>query len=143
MRVNRDSLAVILATAAVLTVVSLGFWKTHGPNAQRLIRGDEKRIQNLSQLANEINAQYRQPGSLLPHELSDIQKARYADPVTRQPLEYSTKTPSQYTLCSVFSTSSTKEEKTGMYAFWGHPSGHKCFEFNAPEQVPQAPYLYY
>lgn len=42
MRVNRDSIAAILAIAAFVIVVSLGFWKTHAPSAQRLMRADEK-----------------------------------------------------------------------------------------------------
>jgi hypothetical protein len=143
MRINRDSLAALLATAAFLTVVALGFWKTHGPSTQRLVRADEKRVRNMSQLANEINGQYRQHDKQLPERLNDSQKTRYADPVTGKPLEYSSSTPRDFVLCGTFSTSSPREQSSGMFAFWTHPSGPKCFEFSAGEVIPQAPYSYY
>jgi hypothetical protein len=143
MRTSRDSLAAILATAAFVLVVILGFWKTRGPSAQRLIRTDERRIQNMSQLANEINNLYRQHDKQLPVGLSDAQKRHYTDPVTGKPLEYTPRPPSDYTLCTSFSAGSPKDEPNGTFGFWTHPSGPKCFEFNATEQVPQAPYFYY
>jgi hypothetical protein len=143
MRVNRDSLAAILATAAFLIVVALGFWKTHGPGTQRLVRADEKRVQNLSQLANEINNEYNRHEKKLPEKLSDLQKTRYADPVTKKPLEYTANPPSRFTLCTTFAIDGPKEDSSGMFAFWTHSSGPKCFEFSAGEQVAQAPYSYY
>lgn len=143
MRVNRDSIAAILASAAFVLVVFLGFWKTRGPGAQRLVRTDEKRIQNISQLANEINKQYEQHNKQLPEGLSDFQKKTYADPVTRKPPDYSPKPLSSYTLCITFATNSEKEEPTGAFAFWVHSVGPKCFEFDAATQVPPAPYFYY
>jgi len=143
MRVDRNSIAAILATAAFVIVVSLGFWKTRGPSAQRLVRADEKRVQNLSQLANEINNYYHQHDKQLPEKLSDAQKTKFADPVTGQPLEYSAKPSKDYTLCTTFATDSPKEEGTGNFDFWIHAAGSKCFEFHAGEQIPQAPYFYY
>jgi hypothetical protein len=143
MRVNRDSLAALLATTAFLLVVALGFWKTRGPSAQRLLRTDEKRIQNLSQLANEINEHYRQHDKQLPEKLSDFQKTRYADAMTRKPPEYTSKPPSDYVLCTEFVTDGSKEELIGILAFWNHPTGRKCFEFHATEPVPPAPYFYH
>jgi len=143
MRVNRDSLAAMLATAGFVVVVSLGFWKTRGPSAQRLVRADEKRVQNLSQLANEINGQYRQHDKQLPESLSDFQKTKYADPFTGKPPEYISKLPYDYMLCTEFATDGSTEERNGIFAFWNHPTGPKCFEFHATEQVPEAPYFYY
>jgi hypothetical protein len=143
MRSNRDSTAALLATAAFVLVVVLGFWKTRGPSAQRLVRTDEKRIQNMSQLANEINELYRQHDKQLPEKLSDLQRTKYADPVTGKPLEYSSEPPTNYRLCTEFATDSSKEEFNGTFVFWNHPKGPKCFEFHATEQVPQAPYFHY
>jgi len=72
--------------------------------AQRLIRADEKRVQNLSQLANKINNQCNQHDKQLPERLSDAQKTKYADPVTGKPPEYTTKPSSSYMLCTPFAT---------------------------------------
>ena len=136
-------MAAILATAAFVIVVSLGFWKTRGPSAQRLARADEKRVQNVSQLANEINNQYREHDKQLPERLSDAQKTKYADPITAKPLEYNSKPPSGYTLCTTFAADSPNEQGNRNFDFWTHPAGSKCFEFDAAEQVPQAPYFYF
>lgn len=143
MRVSRDTIAAILASAAVVVVVTLGFWKTHGPSAQRLVRTDEKRIQNLNRLANEINSQYRVHDKHLPEGLSDAEKKQFADPVTGKPPEYSSKPLNHYTLCTTFATESPKEELNEQFVFWIHPAGPKCFEFDAAEQVPQVQYFYY
>jgi|SRR5271166_2350740 len=143
MRINRDSLAGLLAIAAFVIVVSLGFWKTRGPSTQRLARADEKRVQNISQLANEVDNQYRTHDKQLPEKLNDMQKTRFADPVTGKPPEYTAKPPSRFTLCTTFATARPKEEGNQNFDFWTHLAGAKCFEFDAGEQVPQAPYPYY
>lgn len=143
MRTNRDTVGATLATAAVILVVVLGFWKVHGPSAQRLIRADEKRLQNLSQLANEINNTYRQRGKQLPAELTELQKRRFADPMTKQPPLYTAKSGSFYSLCATFTAAGPKEDYAAGFAFWNHPAGNKCFDLDAAEQVPPAPYNYY
>jgi hypothetical protein len=66
-----------------------------------------------------------------------------ADPVTTKPLEYTAKPSSAYTLCTTFATDSPKEERNGNFDFWIHRAGTKCFQFDAAEPVPQAPYFYY
>jgi hypothetical protein len=143
MRVNRDLLAAILATVMFLIVVFLGFWKTRGPSSQRLVRADEKRIQLLSQLANQINNQYR-GNKQLPATLTDRQKHQFADPLSGQPPQYSPTPPSHYQLCATFATEGPKTAQTGGdFVFWTHSAGAKCFDFDASEPVPAAPYFYY
>lgn len=143
MRLSRDSLAMILATAAVVLVVALGFWKTRGPSTQRLIRADEKRIQSLSQLANEINAQYKSHDKQLPDSLSDMQRTKYVDPITAQPFVYNPKPPNRYSLCATFAASGPKDDRNRDFSFWSHPAGLKCFEFSTDDAIPQAPHFYY
>lgn len=143
MRFNRDTLAALVATAAVVLVIALGFWKTRGPSTQRLVRADEKRLQNLSQLANEINNYYKQHDKQLPAVLNDSQNKRFADPFSGKPPEYFAKSLSGYALCTNFVISSSKDELGANFSFWTHPTGHKCFDFDANEQVPTAPYFYY
>lgn len=143
MRTNRDTVAAILATAAVILVVVLGFWKVHGPSAQRLVRADEKRVQNLNQLAIEINNTYSLRGKQLPAVLTELQKRRFADPITKQPPLYTAKSGSFYALCATFTASGPEEDYAANFAFWNHPAGNKCFDLDATEQVPPAPYNYY
>lgn len=143
MRVSRDSFAALLATVAVVVVVALGFRQTRGPSTQRLLRTHAKRVQNLNQLANQINNHYRRNGNQLPVSLTNFQKKQFADSVTGKVPEYAATTSNSYTLCTTFSANSPQEERSGDFLFWTHSVGHKCFEINAAEQVPQAPYFYY
>jgi len=141
MHISRDTLAAILATIVVILVVALGFWKVHGPSAQRLVRADEKRLQNLDQLANEINTAYRQHGSQLPSELTDLQKKRFADPLTGKAPQYTGKSANVYSLCATFAADGPNDYP-GNFSFWKHPAGTKCFDLDAAEQVPPAPSFY-
>ena len=143
MRANRDAVAALLATAAFVVVVSLGFWKTRGPSTQRLVRWDEKRVHNLSQLAGEIIQDYRTHDMQLPTALSSVQKGRYLDPATGRPPDYRVEPPSHFFLCTTFATEGPRESPSGNYLFWAHSGGRKCFEFDATEPVPPAPFPYY
>ena len=143
MRFSRDSVAAMVATVVFLGVVILGFWKTRGPSTQRLIRGDERRLRNIHQLASEINSQYSTHGKELPTELTQFQKTQYKDPVSGKPLEYYAKPPAAFTICTVLDTGSPKEEAEGSFGFWTHTAGHQCYDFETGSQVPQIPYNYY
>jgi len=76
MRITRDSVRAMVATAAFLVVVILGLWKTRGPSAQRLIRCDARRLRNIYRLAAEINSQYSLHGKELPTELNQYRKTQ-------------------------------------------------------------------
>lgn len=143
MRLGRDSFAALLATIVVVIVVALGFRQTRGPNTQRLLRTDAKRAQNLSQLANQVNNHYRQNGNQLPVALTDFQNKQFADPITGKPPEYKATSSNSYTLCTTFSANSPQDERSGDFLFWTHSAGHQCFEFNAAENVPPAPFFYH
>jgi len=65
------------------------------------------------------------------------------DPVTGRPLEYTPSTGPKFILCTDFSARNPDEYKDIPYEFWQHLQGHKCFEFQAGGQIPQAPYFYY
>jgi len=143
MKLTRDTLAALLAMGAIFIVVGLGFWKTRGPGSQRLIRADEKRIQSIGQLANQINMLYGQHDKQLPSALTEEQRRASKDPLTKRPLEYAAGTGAKFSLCTEFSAPSPEDYKDAPYDFWQHPAGHKCFEFQAGGTIPQVPYFYY
>jgi hypothetical protein len=141
MRLSRDSLAALLAFVAFVVVTVLGIYKMHGPGTQRLLRADGRRVQNLRQLADEINGQFR-VGKQLPSALSDEQKSKSKDPVSGQVPDYLLKSSTRYALCATFALASPAEESNSSPGFWMHPPGQKCFEFEASANVPPAPYDY-
>jgi len=144
MRFTRDSVAALLASVAILAVVVLGFYKTRGPSTQRLLRSDRKRVAMINQLANEIRMQFTNNHLLLPANLTAIQRMKYKDPATNQPLEYSPISPTRYSICTTFvlPTQGTEEQKVE-FAFWTHPAGHKCFDFDTTAPIPPVPYTYF
>ena len=143
MKLTRDTAAALIAVVAICIVVGLGFWKTRGPGSQRLIRADEKRIQAIGQLANQINNYYGQHNKQLPAALSEDQKLAFKDPLTGGAPEYAPSTASKFALCQDFSAPSPEDYKNAPYDFWQHPAGHKCFEFEAGGEIRQVPYFYY
>lgn len=143
MKLTRDTAAALVAGAAICIVVGLGFWKTRGPGSQRMVRADEKRIQAIGQLANQINNYYGQHNQQLPASLSEDQKQGLKDPLSRRPLDYTAGVGSKFTLCSDFSAPSPEDYKDPPFDFWQHPAGRKCFEFHAGGTIPQVPYFYY
>lgn len=143
MKLSREMVAALLASTAFCVVVGLGFWKTRGPGAQRLIRADEKRIGAIAQLAGEINNYYNQHNKQLPSSLNAEQQRQFKDLLTGRPIEYAAKSATTFSLCTDFSTSSPTDYKQAPYDFWQHPQGHKCFDFEAGGQVASTPYFYY
>jgi uncharacterized membrane protein YhiD involved in acid resistance len=143
MKLSRDLAAALLATAAFCMVVGLGFWKTRGPAAQRLIHADETRIRSMSQLANQVNNYYNQHNKQLPASLDEEQKRSFRDPITQRSFEYTVKSETSYSLCADFSAASPADYQDPPYDFWQHAAGHKCFDFEAGGQVAAAPYFYY
>jgi hypothetical protein len=144
MRLTRDSVALILASIAVFAVVVLGFYATRGPSTQRLLRSDRKRVAMINQLAGEIRMQFTNAHLQLPASLTDVQKMKYKDSLTGQPLEYSVISPTRYSICVTFARPTQGDEQQKLeFAFWTHPAGHKCFEFDTNAPAPPIPYTYY
>jgi len=143
MKISRDLLAAIVATVAFCIVVGLGFWKSRGPATQRLIRADEGRIRAIGQLAGQINFRYTQRNKQLPDALTEEEKRTSRDPLSKKPLEYTLKSPTQFSLCADFMTNSPADYNEGAYDFWRHDAGRKCFDFEAGGQAPATPYFYY
>jgi len=142
-KISRDLAAAIVAILAFCIVVGLGCRKTRGPAAQRLIRAVEGRIRAIGQLANQINFYYNQHEKKLQDALTEEEKRSSRDPMTKKPLEYTVKSPTQFSLCADFLANSPADYNEGAYEFWQHGAGHKCFDFEAGGQVSAAPYFYY
>jgi Domain of unknown function (DUF5671) len=140
---SRDFPAALLASVAFLAIVVVGFYKTRGPMTQRLLHADRKRVSMINQLANEIRVQFTDEKLPLPPSLTEVQKAKYKDPETGQPPEYSVTSPTRYSICTTFVLPTPGDEQQKLeYAFWTHPDGHKCFDFDTHAPIAPFPYTY-
>jgi len=121
--------------------VILGFAQIGGPGAQRMLRADEKRLQDLYQLSQQIRNRTRSNGNSPPHDLSELSGVAISDPVTRAVYEYHVKEGSKYELCATFSSASRASTATQNPDAWSHPAGRHCFLLDATQEA-QNPYIY-
>jgi hypothetical protein len=148
-RVSRDRLMALISAAVVAVMIALGFIRLGAPSAQRKLVSDSQRLQQLNSLSNAIRWYWRAHASHLPTSLNDLPGTAYADPVTREPLEYHPVQGSQYQLCAVFAAHSPQEPDNQPPRVdpdpWAHPAGRHCFLVDAsvPPQPPSVNYPSY
>jgi Domain of unknown function (DUF5671) len=140
MGLSRDISMATLSAAAVLAMVFFGFARIGTPATQRMLRADQRRVQDLYQLSAQINRRWSSSLHKLPQHLDELAGATLADPITRAAYEYHAKEGSQYELCAVFSAASRKD-RTRASGPWSHPAGRHCFAFDAA-QPAENPYVY-
>ena len=140
---NRNTWAAVLASIAVIVVLILGFRVLGGPGKQRLVRSDQRRVQLLAELAQQIKSKWQSSDRVLPASLDDFPKLMTQDPVTLKPFTYRPKSNGQYELCATFATNSLELSNASTAHPWVHPQGDYCFQLDASRDVPFAPYYYY
>ena len=124
-----------VASVALLTVVGgvlAGLYLSGSPSEQRLLRLDEKRSNDLSQLARSISY-YRQKHDQMPESLEDLVDGQMLnslplDPVTGAAYLLQLTEGDSYRLCANFARPSVQ---MGERQFWAHPSGLHCFTFSS------------
>jgi hypothetical protein len=139
---SRDAWAAIAATVAVAVVVILGFRVLGGPANQRLVQADQRRLNSLCQLAQQINQKWTTGGKTLPANLENLPTAVKQDPVSGKPFIYHPKSSEEYELCATFATDNRDARATAATDRWLHSKGEYCVQFQASEQVPFVPYNY-
>jgi hypothetical protein len=140
-RLNRDAAMALVSAVAIAVMVILGFWYLGAPSKQRTLRADSRRVQDLFQLSNQINARWRSDGNKLPEHLDEFPGVALADPVTRAAYVYHRKEGSQYELCATFSLESRSQDGATRRSKWYHPAGNHCFPLDAAQTV-ENPYIY-
>jgi hypothetical protein len=132
----------LLGLAAALVTVGVlawGFVLVGSPDTRRLVRLDERRVEDLQRISQEIQRMVhdvRKPDVLerpLPRDLAEVKRqARYwdislVDPETGEPYRYTVTSDKTYELCATFALS--REKRTEV--FWNHPAGPHCFVIDA------------
>jgi Domain of unknown function (DUF5671) len=129
-RMSRDAWMAALTTAIVAAMIVLGFVQVGTPGTQRMMRADEKRIQDLFQISTQIHLRFHGAGKL-PAHLDELSNIAFVDPVTRVAYPYQPKEGGNYELCATFSLDSRQVKAGSRSKFWSHPAGNHCFELNA------------
>lgn len=145
-RFSRDRVMAVVSSAVVVLMLVLGFIQLGAPSAQRKLRADSQRLQQLYLLASAIHTFYTGHGSQLPSSLDQLSGTVFADPVTGAPYGYRPQQDSHYQLCAIFATHSPKVDENQQFGidpdFWNHPSGRHCFLLDATTTPPSPPNTY-
>jgi len=132
----------VFATAAggvILVTLGFGFWLNGSPFDVRVLNEDNRRLQNLYDMASQINFMTNESGTSSPPTNLQALTVVKSDPFTGQAYEYHVLEGIRYQLCAQFgAVSKTSSDRAAQ--FWFHPAGHKCFDLqtsSAPLYPPR------
>ena len=140
----------IAATVIVVGTLAAAFLAMDTPGQVRENRLDLRRVRDLVQLSDAIEAWQRRHGAL-PASLVELAaqpgvSLPIRDPVDGAAYGYEPGTGSNYRLCAVFTTDTARSDPDrGRLEYydgkWPHPAGRHCFErkVEAPQKAPAEP----
>src|SRR3989338_1360042 len=129
----------IISGLLILASIIWGFSVLGSPRTQRLYKYDEQKVNDLSNINNQIINYYTNKG-ILPNTLEEMAKGNYyiaqVDPQTEKPYEYEKISNTEYNLCAEFNKASddknTSDPYRGLYSYnslsWTHPADEYCFK---------------
>lgn len=142
-RISRDKLMAGLSSAIVAVMLVLGFSQSGPPSAQRELRADSQRLNQLYQVSTAIRNYWASHASQLPTGIDRLPGVASTDPITHAPYEYRPLQSSQYELCANFARSSERQGSEAGPNPWTHLSGHQCFAMDAAVTTQMPPQYYY
>ena len=116
----------------VVAAAGAAFYVLGSPGEQRLLRLDERRVEDLNGIRAGVNAYWR-ANRKLPASLDDAREGTtlYRDPVSGAPYDYRVTGERSYELCATFDRAYAPEEPGSAVRFWPHPAGRHCFGLDA------------
>jgi hypothetical protein len=130
----RARLAGTVVTVAVVAAVVAGIYLLGSPSEERSRRLDERRVQDLSGIAQAIDLYWtresRLPGSLEQLRSDTGANITVADPSTSAPYDYRPLEDGKYELCASFDRDSGDSNRFDN-GFWTHRAGRQCFQREA------------
>jgi hypothetical protein len=125
-----DKAFAIVSSLVVVAALIGGLYVGGSPGEQRLLRFDERRVNDLRALSHAISKRWDKTKRLpqMLDELVDGQGLRGipADPETESSYVYEVLSINKFRLCADFSRPSLNPDPKD---FWIHKSGKQCFEF--------------
>ena len=154
---NKSMLALFVAVASFIVIATLGlsFSIIGSPLEQRNFKLDETRVQQLSDLTQQV-IYYRQTFGKVPEQLTDLAKNGYnepRDPKTGNQYEFKRISNMKFELCATFERETRPLDvgaRDGMTRplmpgiahgyVWKHTMGKTCFEREIfPDQISEKP----
>lgn len=125
---------VVKVSVIVVLVLGLGFYNAGSPSAQRLVKIDATRVNDLSSIQQEV-VQYWQAKQKLPENIAMLRDDLRGfippvDPQTKASYEYRTTGEKSFELCATFATASEDVATPAIYpaqTTFAHGEGRNCF----------------
>jgi hypothetical protein len=123
----------IVASLIVLATIIAAIVVMGPPSQQRLMRLDERRVEDLNRIAMIVDV-HRTQHDRLPASLAELGAQPGVrlpqDPESRKPYDYEVLGPAEYRLCAQFDTdtSSAADPRPWLDADWAHGTGRQCFK---------------
>ncbi len=131
-----------LSIFAVTIGIVTGFWLLGSPQLQRSLKADQRRVENLYEIAQFIRRETTKSknNSVVPQTLPD--KGYTSDPLTKESYIYNIIEGTRYELCANFETDSQNNRKKDNFyrrldPFWYHSKGRHCYTLNGKETPPE------
>jgi hypothetical protein len=124
-----------LALAGAATAFFFGLAVAGTPATQRQLEADNRRVEDLRELAGTLSALPALPPSLAD-AAADRPGIRIKDPESGTLYGYSVKSAKQFDLCATFTTNGGPGNRPSGSEFWSHRKGRACFAFEAGRTAP-------
>lgn len=124
----------------VLAVFAVGaaIYVTGSPMQQRRERIDERRIDALRRLSDEVFAHAKAHDGRWPASLDALERPglrlERRDPVTDAPYEYRVVDATTFELCATFESDTSPRPQARRDSDWAHAAGHQCFTKRLDEE---------
>ncbi|QWF14953.1 hypothetical protein [Lysobacter capsici] len=136
----------IAAAAVIIAAIAMAVVKMGGPGAQRQMRLDERRVQDLSRIDQELRS-YFDAHKALPPDLARLAaqpglSLAISDPDTTAPYAYQPGQDGHFRLCARFATDTAqgptqmRDPTPWLGTQWRHPAGDHCYELDASAAKP-------
>jgi len=123
-----------VAVAVVAMSVVYGLTQVGLPSDERKRRLDERRVEDLREIARAVDLHWTRHGSLPAslHELSDatVRDVALNDPERGESYEYRARAAATFELCGSFATDWSAPSAE---VFWTHTIGRHCFDLEVRE----------
>lgn len=134
---SKNIIVASVVVALVVAAVIVGVILLDSPAQERLRRLDERRVDDLRELAYALDLYWTREGSLPPtlEELSSAPgvSVELFDPETGHPYEYRVLSNNTYELCAQFALDTAEEQDRFYKDYWAHGPGRQCFQLEAQD----------
>lgn len=126
----------IAGSVVIVATLAIAIFVTGTPSQRRQVKLDQRRVADLRELEQAVDAHFQQHGAL-PSGLVEVARKpgntlSLVDPQTGAPYVYLPQLGRHYQLCAVFATD-TSVTQAGSDASRQHGIGNHCFDIDAPK----------